>query len=122
MVALCALLLLMRPLFLGFFFDDRPPSGGTRLLPVVGYLPGMKKLRLRASYRGGRAAYSLQPFFRRFLKRENHLHRVRVCSVGEHIVGVHDLVHLEVVGAKHRWIQTPLGNQLQKGWSGGCVD
>ena len=77
---------------------------------------------IRATRRGGRAAYSLQPFFRRFLRRENHLHRVRVCSVGEHIVGVHDLVQLEVVGAKYRRIQTPLGNQLEKGWSGGRVD
>src|SRR5215218_6599334 len=48
----------------------------------------------------------------RFLGGENHLHRVRVCGISEHIVGVHDLVELEVVGAKDRRIQTPFRNQL----------
>src|SRR5215212_3284992 len=58
----------------------------------------------------------------RFSGGENHLHRVRVCGVGEHIVGVHDLIQLEVVGAKDRRIQTPLRNKLEKGRGGGRVD
>ena len=59
---------------------------------------------------------------RRFLGEKNHLHRVRVCGVSEHVVGVHDLVQLEVVGAEDRRIQTPLSNQFEKGRGRGRID